>query len=570
MSILYNIVYVDYLKINGRMVLMNNFINKTMDNKFVNRWWLNETGIDLDEVSMTKKMIMKTPIDLLLERKLRALDFISDYGENALNHAMAILERKKLMTDKACEITKMSVKKIREGGECAVSDLVLVLLLITRYRSFITDEMNDCIKKSILSFRYCETVNDTALYFDENYKLLLYVGQYLAGYLYPSDIFEVCRIKGSKQYETGKQRLEEWFSTFDYYGYEEWNSVTNISDCLVGFFMLYLMAPDDNIYKSAKKALDFTFKITDYNTFAGIMSTSYGNIYEEILCARQLLEPNFLSWISYGKGYMTNSSKAAFLYCLSDYIPTFYQEEVMLRFREWMSVELDQGTNRVKTYFYKTKDYLISSVRRFQPFVHGHQQHLMNVAMGSKGVQYYINHPKELPSASGNSPGYWAGNGTIPYIEQYKNVIIMIYRIDTEEIVHYIHAYTPFYEYDEYEMTDHWLFIRVDDSYAGTYFSNGIIKMFNGLHKNKEIISEGLNHGLVIKCGSKEEYRNFDHFKNTLKIMDIEYDGYEKISFHDFQYGMIEVKNIQNVTVDGLPIGYKYKKVMDVRKGMLP
>jgi hypothetical protein len=515
-------------------------------------------------------MEMRLPIDLLQERKLQALDFICDYGENALSRTMAILERKHFMTNKAYEIMKSCVEKIGENKKC--SDLVLALLLVSRYQSCLEDEMSSAIQKRILAFQYWmeETGNEVTGYFGEDQAFLLHVGQYIAGYLYPSKMFAVSRCKGSKQYEIGRQRLKEWFDTFEHYGYEEWNSVTNMPVYFIGFFLLYLMAPDEAIYQSAKNALDFTFKIMDYNTFAGIMSSSYGRVYEDALKAREALEANFLIWVSYGVGYMTNASKSVLLYCLSDYTPTFYQEEVMLGDREWMSAELDQGVKHVKTYFYKTKDYFIASVRRFQPFRHGLLQHLMNVALGSKGVQYYINHPKELPVVTGNSPGYWAGNGTIPYIEQYKNVIVMIYRIDPQELVHYIHAYTPFYAYDEYELTKHWLFIRVDDAYTGTYFSNGMIKTITGSNKGKEIISKGLNHGLVIKCGSKEEYRDFERFKDTLKMTDIEYDGYEKLCFYDFQYGMIEVQNIQNVMVDGLPMGYKYKKFMDVRKGMLP
>jgi hypothetical protein len=257
------------------------------------------------------------------------------------------------------------------------------------------------------------------------------------------------------------------------------------------------------------------------------------------------------------------------LYCLSDYEPEPYYEEVKLLEKEWMSAELDQGINKVKTYFYKTKDYFSACVRRFKPFVHGHQQHLMNIALGSRGVQYYINHPGERPFSGGNRPAYWAGNGTIPYIEQYRNVTIMLYKIDSEELVHHIHAYTPFYEYDEYEIIDKWLFIRVDDAYVGTYFSNGYKKTTIGANTEKEVISYGLNHGLVIKCGSKEEFQGFENFKASLRKIIIHYDGNESIYFDDPQYNIIEVKNINNVMVNSATLKYEDTPVMNVIKGIL-
>ena len=234
-----------------------------------------------------------------------------------------------------------------------------------------------------------------------------------------------------------------------------------------------------------------------------------------------------------------------------------------------MSVELDQGINKVKTYYYRTKDYYMASVRRFKPFVHGHQQHLMNVAFGPKGVQYYINHPGERMFSGGNRPAYWAGNGTIPYIEQYRNLMVMLYRIDPEELVHYIHGYAPLYDYDEYDTTDHWFFIRSKDSYVGTYFSNKFRIADSGANTGKEVISDGLNHGLVIKCGSKDEFGSFEAFKERLLRMDIVYDGYGLLKVCDPQYGTLEIKDIHDVTLNGEPLEYKHQPAMDVKKGML-
>lgn len=539
------------------------FVSCTLDSFKIRR--------DLIVGVIHKDVVYKEPKETIEERKLDALDFICEYGENVVNRTLAILEQEKKMTTIAYDCMINSLIKIEKKEDCADFYLPPMLYLITKYREFISDSDYNRIKMSILNFRYWidEPGNDVMWYFSENHALLFHISQYLGGYIFQTDLFTASNHTGLEQYGIGKERLIHWFDTFFKYGYAEWNSATYIPVDLIGFFILYLMAPDKDIKELVTKALDFTFKIIAYNSYAGIMCSSYGRAYEETLKVRHLVEPNFLSWITYKEGYLTSGSRAASLYCLTDYVPPAYHEEVKLGEREWISGELDQGINQVKTYFYKTKEYFLASVRRFKPFVHGHQQHLMNVALSSRGVQLFINHPGERPYSGGNRPAYWAGNGTIPYIEQYKNTMILLYKIDPEELVHYIHGYTPFYDYDEYEISDKWLFIRVENSYIGIYFSNGVIKVEEGANTNKEVISHGLNHGIVVKCGSGDEYTDFEQFKLILKGMQIDYDGNESIRFIDPQYGLVEVNDINNVYINHAPLIFKETKDVVLERGIL-
>lgn len=484
---------------------------------------------------------------------------------------MAILETKKEWTKEAESYYKNSYAKIERKEDCADFYLAPMMMLATKYKEYMSDARQESIRKLVLEFRYWidEPGNDVMWYFSENHAMLFHLAQYLGGHLYPKDTFTVSSRTGEEQQAIGKKRLEVWFENFFNYGYAEWNSATYIPVDLIGFFVLYEMAPDEEMKKMAKKALDFTFQIISYNMFHGIMSSSYGRAYEDTLKAREQIEPNFIEWVSYGKGHITLNSKAVTLYALSDYVPPAFNEEVSLQNSEWMSVELDQGINQVKTYYYKTNEYFMASVRRFKPFLHGHQQHLMNVALGERAVQYFINHPGERPFSGGNRPCYWAGNGTIPYIEQHKNVMLMIFHIDENELVHYIHAYTPFYDYDEYKIADKWLFLRSKDAYVGTYFSNGVTLRTEGANTNKEVISEGLNHCVVVKGGSKEEFGSFAAFQSTLQKMEITYDGKEQVSMIDAQYGEINLNGLGKLTIANKTVEYSYKPNLEMTKGTL-
>jgi hypothetical protein len=147
--------------------------------------------------------------------------------------------------------------------------------------------------------------------------------------------------------------------------------------------------------------------------------------------------------------------------------------------------------------------------------------------------------------------------------------MVMIYKIDPDELVHYIHAYTPLYEYDNYELKGKWFFVQVGDAYMGTYFSNGVTITQSGANTNKEVISQGLNHGIIIKCGSKTEFGSFDNFKEKLSVMDIQYDGNKAISFEDPQYGAIELKDRNHFTANEVKLDYSFKPVIEVKKGNL-
>lgn len=515
--------------------------------------------------------MLTVPGDTEKNRKRQALKFICAQGENVVNRTLAILETEKVLNDKALRGLNYSLKMIENHEDCADFYLPPMLLLITRYRKYISDTCYEKIKHAILNFRYWidEPGNDVMWYFSENHALLFHIGQYLAGCMFQEDMFTASKKSGREQYVLGRQRVEAWFHTFFKYGFAEWNSGTYIPVDLVGFFILYQMAPDQEIQNMSKKAIDDTFRLMIYNTYGGVMCCSYGRAYEDTLKVRKLMQPNFFMWTGYGQGYLTSSSGAVALYCLSEYKAPACFEEGQPRNYEWISLELDQGINRVKTFGFKTKDYFLSCVRRFKSFEHGHQQHLMNVAFGEKCIQYFINHPGERPFSGGNRPSYWAGNGTIPFIEQYKNIMLMLFQIHPDELVHYIHAYTPFYEYDEYESDEHWLFMRSGEAYVGTWFSNGHKLTMDGANTGKEIISYGLNHGVVIRCGSAAEFREFELFKRSMKKALVLYDGELNLQYQDPVHGKMEINNINRVYAGGKDLTYEPAPELRVLKGTI-
>lgn len=503
------------------------------------------------------------------ERKQQTLKFLCEQGGGMITATLAVLEREGKWNENAAKGLDESLEMIENREDCADFCLSPLFLLMTRYREYLSEEQYDRMKRAVLNFRYWidEPGNDVMWYFSENHAMLFHVGQYLAGWMFPDETFPVSGRTGREQYETGRTRVEGWFRHFEKYGFAEWNSGTYIPVDLIGFFTLYMAAPDPEIRSAAKRAIDFTFRLMCCNTYHGVFCSSFGRCYEDTLKIRTLMEPNFLTWTAYGVGRMTAGARSAALYAISDYEAPEEFAENQPEKGQWMSVELDQGINRVKTYGYKTSDYFLACVRRFKPFVHGHQQHLMNLAIGDQGAQFFINHPGERTYSGENRPSYWAGNGTMPYIEQYRNVMMMVFHTAPEELVQDIHAYFPAYDYDAYEIAGKWVYIKSGDGYAGCWFSNGAEMTEYGANTGKELISHGPDHAIVLKAGSKSEHGSFEQFKEGLRAAFVSWDGKDSITFRELGKFSMELVDTAHVLVNGAELPYDECMEMKIEKG---
>lgn len=77
-----------------------------------------------------------------------------------------------------------------------------------------------------------------------------------------------------------------------------------------------------------------------------------------------------------------------------------------------------------------------------------------------------------------------------------------------------------------------------------------------GANTNKELISDGLKHAVVIKCGSKAEFGSFTKFKALMKPADRTWDGDKSVKFTDPQYGTFEVIDADSFLLNEKEVAY--------------
>jgi hypothetical protein len=495
-----------------------------------------DIGVVVDgEVEVSRRMVAsilakdysaRAFSDELSERKRQALAFFTESKTLDLNVGIAMTHLTGKVDEKAKEHIRSCFNEIQKKGDCADFRLAPLLGYTIKYRDMIPQDFHQELEELALTFRYWidEPGNDVMWYFSENHALLFHVSQYFAGHLYQDKLFTVSNRAGKEQYEKGKERLEEWFDIFFKYGYSEWNSTTYLPIDLIGFFSLYEAAPDQNIRDLAKKALDLTFEIIAVNLHGKTMATTYGRVYEHDLKAMELGEVSNLAFITWKKGNLNTAMRSTALFCISDYIPPQLDQFFVEDDTKAILTQYIQGIKQVYTYNFKTKNYCMSSAIHFNAFNRGHQQHSMNLSLGQDNTQVWLNHPGESVFSGENRPSFWAGNGYSPNIRQYKQTMLLEYRIQ-DPFIPFIHAYLPFWKLDEIIESNNWLFVRKDKTYLGIYFSEGYERITEGAVAFREVRSHGKNHKVVVTMSSEHEHQSFNQFINeqlqsTIEIND--------------------------------------------------
>jgi len=144
-------------------------------------------------------------------------------------------------------------------------------------------------KEAILAFKYwpdeLETEadpidTDNMVYWTENHFILFSTGAYLAGQLYPNEVFTASGETGAQKMATFRPRIMRWLDLRYQSGFSEWLSNVYYDEDIPGLVALIEFAEDEELRQLAAIVLDVIFADMASNHFKGNFASSHGRTYE--------------------------------------------------------------------------------------------------------------------------------------------------------------------------------------------------------------------------------------------------------------------------------------------------
>lgn len=195
----------------------------------------------------------------------------------------------------------------------------------------------------------------------------------------------------------------------------------------------------------------------------------------------------------------------------------------------------------VNLYTYRTPAYQLSSAVDYRKGYGGDQQAIWQASLAPDAV-CFVTHPAKL---TGNSPDYWTGEGTLPRVGQYKNVLVSLYQIDTRPGLYhtnrllYTHAYLPAEQFDQVYRQDNWVFARKGEGYLAVWARNGFRPEPGSQPLNDELISDGKENIWLCELGRPATHGSFEQFIEQVSQAEIRCQGLN-ITYRSPSLGLVE------------------------------
>jgi hypothetical protein len=182
---------------------------------------------------------------------------------------------------------------------------------------------------------------------------------------------------------------------------------------------------------------------------------------------------------------------------------------------------LDWEANRV---VYKTENYMLASVQDYAPGQHGKSEHVWQATLGPDAV-VFTNHPVCMNEDDARKPNLWVGNGVLPRVAQWGDVLVAFYCLPQEDWLGFTHAYFPSTAFDEYRLEGKWAFARKEQGYLALYADRGLQWIVDGKTAFREMRSHGLQNAWLCHMGQELLDGSFADFQQKILAMDRHVDG---------------------------------------------
>ena len=146
-------------------------------------------------------------------------------------------------------------------------------LVTEGHKSPISKEVYKRAKTTVLNFKYWpdEPGADSMCYWTENHHILFSAATYLAGQLYPDEIFTNSGQTGREKMAISRRRILRWLDFRFRTGFNEWLSHVYYDEDLTALLSLVDFCDDEEIVRKSTMIIDLLLLDMALNSFKGVL-----------------------------------------------------------------------------------------------------------------------------------------------------------------------------------------------------------------------------------------------------------------------------------------------------------
>lgn len=455
---------------------------------------------------------------------------------------------------------EQGIEFINGRYDCADFALHGLLRLYALYKDSpqLPSELKKKMKLCILGFKYGSDEPGKSMMFtrSENHEMLFYSAEYLAGLMFPTETFANSEQNGLFHALKGRWNAERWIKEKGTYGFMEWHSNTYYEEDMLSLLNIYDFGEENSFIRHlARNLLDSICFMIASHSYQGVLGTTHGRSYEEMIMHPEQESMSHLNWLMFGQPnkLIDKCSIGAVALCSSKYRPDLRLEEVASSDEELftktrMGLFPNEGLGGVNCATYRTKDYMVSGLVESRKGRFGSQTHAGQALLDGL-VPIFVTCFDN--NSETTRPSYWGGNYVIPKTIVCKNVLAYIFRID--DVLGYTHCYFPRAQMEECLDAGGWLFGRSGEAYIAVYSSKPYKVTRKGTYKDRELLCPAKSNIWLLQLGSRSEYGSFHGFVEAVTAAELSLNG-EDLTYVSPSQGKLELSWENTCTLDGKPI----------------
>ncbi len=174
-------------------------------------------------------------------------------------------------------------KRLKQREDCADFSAIRIAIALNFDRTlhYLTDEQRKRLERALLEFKYWidEPGPDAMIYWTENHQIMFHSSEYLAGELFPDEVFTNDGKTGREHVVHAKALILKWIERRARWGFSEWDSNVYYGEDLPGLIGLANFAADPEVKLKAAMTVDLMLIDIGSDIFRGVYGTSHGRAY---------------------------------------------------------------------------------------------------------------------------------------------------------------------------------------------------------------------------------------------------------------------------------------------------